>query len=142
MFNGFEIHNIEEKGRLAIPVKFRKTIEDSMVVTTRGYDGCLTVYTLNEWRSFEGKLSRLSMADSRARRIKRWFSSNAEVLKMDRQGRINLPQHLIEFAGIKKEVVITGVLDHLEVWSVENYEKQNLSGDPSEIEGLDGLEVL
>ncbi|OYD15468.1 division/cell wall cluster transcriptional repressor MraZ [candidate division WOR-3 bacterium JGI_Cruoil_03_44_89] len=142
MFNGFERHNIEEKGRLAVPAKFRKDIEDSMVVITRGYDGCLTIYTLQEWRIFEERLSKLTMADPRARRTIRWFCGNAEVLKLDRQGRVNIPQHLLDFAGVKKEVVITGILNHLEVWSIENYERQNLSGDPSEIEGIEGMEVL
>lgn len=142
MFSGFEVHNIEEKGRIAIPAKFRKSIDDSTVVVTRGYDGCLAIYTLNEWRTFEDRLSRLSMADPRARRIRRWFAGNAEILKMDRQGRINLPQHLIEFAEIKKEVIITGVLDHLEIWSIENYNRQKLNSDPSEIEGIEGLEAL
>lgn len=142
MFNGFERHNIEEKGRLAVPAKFRKGIEDSIAVITRGYDSCLAIYTLQEWRHFEESLSKLTMVNPKARRIIRWFSGNAEVLKLDKQGRINIPQHLLDFAGIKKEVVITGILNHLEVWSVENYERQNLSGDPSEIEGIEGMEVL
>jgi MraZ protein len=142
MFNGFERHNIEEKGRLAIPAKFRRGIEDDMVVITRGYDGCLAIYTLQEWRHCEERMSRITMADPRARRTIRWFSGSAEVLKLDRQGRINIPQHLLDFAGVKKEVVVTGILNHLEVWSVDAYEKQNLSGDPSEIEGIEGMEVL
>lgn len=128
---------MEQKGRLVISAKFRKDIEDGMVVITRGYEGCLAIYPVDEWRSFEKKLLKLSVTDSRARRIIRWFTNNAEVLKLDSQGRINIPQHLLEFAGVGKDVVIAGALNHLEIWSLENYQKQNLDSDPSEIEGME-----
>ncbi|MCD5383571.1 division/cell wall cluster transcriptional repressor MraZ, partial [candidate division WOR-3 bacterium] len=88
---------------------------------------------------FEKKLLKLSVTDRRARRIIRWFTNNAEALKLDSQGRINIPDYLLEFAGIRKQVVIAGALNHLEVWSVENYERQNLDSDPSHIEGMEAI---
>ncbi len=139
MFKGFEKHTVEEKGRLVVSAKFRKGIKDGVVVVTRGYEGCLAIYPLEEWHSFEKKLLKLSVTDRRARRIIRWFTNNAEALKLDSQGRINIPDYLLEFAGIRKQVVIAGALNHLEVWSVENYERQNLDSDPSHIEGMEAI---
>jgi MraZ protein len=144
MFNGTYRNRIEEKGRVAIPFRFRNLLSpkaDGTLVITRGYDGCLSLYPLDKWREFEEKLSKLPTADKRARILTRWFSSNAERVKIDRQGRIKIPQYLLDFAGLNKEAVITGALNRVEIWNPESYAKQNMEADPSEMENIEGLDI-
>lgn len=111
-------HNIDEKGRLIIPSKFRDEIGNSFVVT-RGLDGCLFVYSLIEWERIIKKLKKLPFTKKDARTFTRFFLSAATVCEFDRQGRINLVNSLIEYAGLKKECAIIGVNDRLEIWSLD-----------------------
>ena len=113
-------HNIDEKGRLIIPAKFREEIGNSFVVT-RGLDGCLFVYNLTEWERIVTKLKRLPFTKKDARTFNRFFLSAASLLEFDKQGRINLVNSLIEYANLKKECVIIGVNDRLEIWDSEKY---------------------
>ena len=113
-------HNIDEKGRLIIPSKFRDEIGSSFVVT-RGLDGCLFVYSLVEWEKIVSKLKKLPFTKKDARTFTRFFLSSATVCEFDRQGRINLVNSLISYAGIKKECVIIGVNDRLEIWALDKF---------------------
>ena len=113
-------HNIDEKGRLIIPSKFREEIGNSFVVT-RGLDGCLFVYSLVEWEKIVNKLKKLPFTKKDARTFMRFFLASATVCEFDKQGRINLVSSLIEYAGIKKECAIIGVNDRLEIWSLDKY---------------------
>lgn len=113
-------HNIDEKGRLIIPSKFREEIGNSFVVT-RGLDGCLFVYSLVEWEKIVAKLKRLPFTKKDARTFMRFFLASATVCEFDKQGRINLVNSLIEYAGLKKECLIIGVNDRLEIWSLDKY---------------------
>ena len=123
-------HNIDEKGRLIIPSKFREEIGNSFVVT-KGLDGCLFVYSLGEWEKIVDKLKKLPFTKKDARTFARFFLASATVCEFDRQGRINLDNSLILYAGLEKECAIIGVNDRLEIWSLdklnylmeENYEK-------------------
>lgn len=123
-------HNIDEKGRLIIPAKFREEIGNSFVVT-KGLDGCLFVYSLVEWEKIVNKLKKLPFTKKDARTFSRFFLASATVCEFDRQGRINLMNSLTLYAGLKKECAIIGVNDRLEIWSLEklnnlmaeNYEK-------------------
>ena len=123
-------HNIDEKGRLIIPSKFRDEIGNSFVVT-KGLDGCLFVYSLVEWERIVNKLKKLPFTKKDARTFTRFFLAGATVCEFDRQGRINLDNSLILYAGLEKECAIIGVNDRLEIWSLdklnnlmeENYEK-------------------
>ena len=113
-------HNVDEKGRLIIPSKFRDDIGSSFVVT-RGLDGCLFVYSLVEWEKIVSKLKKLPFTKKDARTFTRFFLSSATVCEFDRQGRINLVNSLISYAGIKKECVIIGVNDRLEIWALDKF---------------------
>jgi len=113
-------HNIDEKGRLIIPSKFRDEIGNSFVVT-RGLDGCLFVYSLVEWGKIVAKLKGLPFTKKDARIFTRFFLSAATVCEFDKQGRINLVNSLIEYAGLKKECVIIGVNDRLEIWALDKF---------------------
>lgn len=113
-------HNIDEKGRLIIPSKFREDIGNSFVVT-KGLDGCLFVYSLVEWEKIVAKLKKLPFTKKDARTFMRFFLASATVCEFDKQGRINLVNSLIEYAGLKKECLIIGVNDRLEIWSLDKY---------------------
>ena len=142
MYNGKYRYSLEEKGRLFIPVKFRRGLSpdaEGSFVVTRGLDGCLGVYPFDGWREVEKKLEEYSQWDARARGLVRWFSANAEVVKLDSQGRIKIPQHLLEFAGLEKEVIIIGVLNRIEIWNPEAYEKEESKWDPTKLRSLGGL---
>ena len=114
-------HNIDEKGRLIIPSKFREEIGNSFVVT-RGLDGCLFVYSLVEWEKIVNRLKRLPFTKKDARTFSRFFLSSATVCEFDKQGRINLVNSLIEYAGLKKECAVIGVNDRLEIWALDKFE--------------------
>ena len=113
-------HNIDEKGRLIIPSKFREDIGNSFVVT-RGLDGCLFVYSLVEWEKIVKKLRTLPFTKKDARTFTRFFLASVTVCEFDKQGRINLMNSLIEYAGLKKECAIIGVNDRLEIWALDKY---------------------
>ena len=113
-------HNIDEKGRLIIPSKFREEIGNSFVVT-RGLDGCLFVYSLVEWEKIVAKLKKLPFTKKDARTFMRFFLSAATVCEFDKQGRINLVNSLIEYAGLKKECAVIGVNDRLEIWALDKF---------------------
>ena len=113
-------HNIDEKGRLIIPSKFREEIGDSFIVT-RVLDGCLFVYSANEWEKIVSKLKRLPFTKKDARIFTRFFLSGATVCEFDKQGRINLVNSLIEYAELKKECLIIGVNDRLEIWALDKF---------------------
>ena len=113
-------HNIDEKGRLIIPAKFREEIGNSFVVT-KGLDGCLFVYSLVEWEKMVNKLKKLPFTKKDARTFSRFFLASATVCEFDRQGRINLMNSLTLYAGLKKECVIIGVNDRLEIWDLEKF---------------------
>ena len=113
-------HNIDEKGRLIIPSKFRDEIGNSFVVT-KGLDGCLFVYSLVEWEKIVSKLKTLPFTKKDARTFTRFFLASATMQEFDKQGRINLVNSLTLYAGIKKECVIIGVNDRLEIWALDKY---------------------
>ncbi|WP_396134548.1 division/cell wall cluster transcriptional repressor MraZ [Facklamia sp. 7083-14-GEN3] len=111
-------HNIDTKGRLIMPAKFRPELGSSFIVT-RGLDGCLFGYPMNSWETIEEKLKQLPLAKKDARKFTRFFYSAATEVEIDKQGRINLPKNLIEFAKIDKECRVIGVSDRIEIWSSE-----------------------
>ena len=114
-------HNLDEKGRLIIPSKLREELGDSIVIT-RGLEDSLFIYSMDEWSNIVSKLKSLPFTKKDARNFTRMFLSGATAIEFDKQGRINLPLSLIEYASLKKECVIIGTLDRLEIWSKENWE--------------------
>ena len=109
-------HTIDEKNRLTLPAKFRQRFGDGAVLT-RGMDGCLYAYTREDWeRLVDDRLRSLDTLSREARLVHRFFFSGAAEADLDRQGRVMLPAALIETANLKREVVVAGVFDHLEIW--------------------------
>jgi MraZ protein len=115
MFIGEYSHSIDTKGRLAVPAKFRVSLESGAVVT-RGLDNCLFVYTREEWELLAQKLSALPISQANTRAFARLMLAGAMDVELDSQGRIILPDYLRKFADLKKKVVITGLYSRLEIW--------------------------
>ena len=124
MFMGEYNHTIDAKGRLIIPSKFREILVYKFVVT-KGLDCCLSIYPLEEWEAFEMKLRTLPLNDKNARKFSRFFVAGATMCELDKQGRILLPATLREFAGLDKDVVLTGNLNTIEVWSKAKWNENN-----------------
>jgi len=122
MFIGEYQHNLDEKGRLAIPVKFRGDLAKGAVVT-RGLDNSLFLYTREEWEKLAAKIAELPLSQANARAFARLMLSGAMDLKIDKQGRVVLPEYLRKYAGIKKKVVIAGVFNRLEIWDEERWNR-------------------
>ena len=116
MFMGEYHHNVDTKGRLIVPAKFREDLGE-MFVLTRGLDQCLFGYPLNEWKIIEEKLKGLPMTKKDARAFTRFFFSGATECEIDKQGRINISSPLLNYAKLEKECVILGVSNRIEIWS-------------------------
>ena len=128
MFMGEYSHTIDTKGRLIIPSKFREELGETFVVT-KGLDGCLFVFSDEEWRAFEIKLKSLPLTNKNARQFARFFVAGATPCELVKQGRILLPATLREFAGLEKDVVLTGMLNRIEIWSKEKWNENNSLDD-------------
>ncbi|OGH66409.1 MAG: cell division/cell wall cluster transcriptional repressor MraZ [Candidatus Magasanikbacteria bacterium RIFCSPHIGHO2_02_FULL_41_13] len=118
MFIGEYSHNLDDKGRVAIPKKFNPELLSGAVVT-RGLDQCLFLYTRSEWNKLAEKLANLPFAQANSRAFSRLMLAGAMDLEMDKQGRIVIPEYLRQFAGIKKNVVIAGLYNRLEIWDAQ-----------------------
>jgi len=113
-------HNIDEKGRVSVPAKFRDDLGASFIVT-KGLDNCLFIYSKTEWNTFETKLKDLPLTNPNARNFIRFFFSGATECELDKQGRINIPQNLREYAGLNKDLSIIGVSTRVEIWDREKW---------------------
>ena len=122
MFMGEFHHNIDEKGRLIIPSKFRNELGSKFIVT-RGIEECLFVYSLDEWNKMVEELKTLPFTRKDARTFTRMFLSGATECELDNNGRINIPSPLTNYASLEKECVVIGVNERLEIWSNEKYEE-------------------
>lgn len=120
MFLGEYTHSIDQKKRLAIPVKFR-TEAGNVVVITRGLDSCLFVFPVKEWEKLVKTLRSLPLGQGDARGFSRLMFSGAMEVSVDRLGRILVPDYLKEYAELEKQVVVTGVSDRMEVWDVDKW---------------------
>jgi MraZ protein len=125
MFYGEYVHSIDRKGRIILPAKFREVSKANFIekfFVTRGLDKCLFMFSEEEWRLQEGKFKAISFTKQEARTFNRLYFSGAIEIVPDRQGRILLPQYLKDFAEIKKDVVIVGVSNRVEIWSKEKWQ--------------------
>jgi len=125
-------HTVDTKGRLIIPSKFREDLGDEFVIT-KGLDGCLFVFPNHEWQTFEEKLKSLPLTNKSARQFARFFVAGATPCELDKQGRILLPGTLREFAGLEKDVVLTGMLSRIEIWSKSKWNENNSCDDMDDI---------
>jgi MraZ protein len=122
MFIGEYKHNLDDKGRLAIPAKFRVALKKGAVVT-KGLDNCLFLYSKEQFDIIAKKFAALPISQARARAFSRHMLAGAMDLEFDTQGRITLPEYLRNFSGLKKNVIVTGLYNHLEIWNEAAWNK-------------------
>ncbi|MET3698086.1 division/cell wall cluster transcriptional repressor MraZ [Bacillus oleivorans] len=122
MFMGEYHHNIDQKGRIIIPARFREDLGEAFVLT-RGLDQCLFGYPEQEWKAMEDKMKGLPLTKKDARAFTRFFFSGASECEIDKQGRINIPQTLLQYAKLEKECVVVGVSSRIEIWSKPVWEE-------------------
>jgi len=130
MFMGEYHHNIDTKGRLIVPAKMREGLGE-MFIITRGLDQCLFGYPLSEWAIIEEKLKALPLTKKDARAFTRFFFSGATESEIDKQGRINIPSTLLQYAKLEKECVILGVSNRIEIWSKAIWEEYFVQSEES-----------
>ncbi len=126
MFIGEYQHALDPKNRIIVPAKLRDGLGNKFVIT-KGLDGCLYAYPLEEWEILENKLKTLPLTNKDARAFVRFFFSGACEIELDKQGRGLIPQNLKEYAGIEKDIVSIGVLSRVEIWSKEKWNNYNES---------------
>jgi MraZ protein len=125
MFYGEFAHSIDRKGRIILPAKFRDAAKAHFIekfFVTRGLDKCLFMLSEEEWRSQESKLKSISFTKQQSRTFNRLFFSGAVEVVFDSQGRMLIPQNLKDYAEIKRDVVIVGVANRIEIWAKEKWE--------------------
>ena len=134
MFIGEYQYSVDAKGRVAIPAKFRVTLNKGAVVT-RGLDNCLFIYSKPEWTLLAEKLSSLPIGQANSRAFARLMLGGAMDVKIDSQGRIMLPDYLKNYASIGKKAVIAGLYNRLEIWDADKWEdyKKRTEKDSNDI---------
>lgn len=121
MFMGEYHHNIDEKGRIVMPSKFREVLRDQFVIA-RGLEKCLYVYSKEDWNNLVRKLNTLPFTKKDARTFIRSFFSGATECEFDRQGRTCVTSPLVNYAGLTKECVIIGANDRIEIWDKDSWD--------------------
>ena len=124
-FMGTYYNNVDPKGRVSIPVKYREALGERFYVT-KGFDRCIDIYTAAGWESFAKKLHKLSVTKRKMRDYVRFIFGNATDVELDKQGRILLPAVLRETLGISKEVVVMGVGNKIEIWDRGTWDEHQL----------------
>lgn len=132
-------HSLDAKGRLIMPAKLREDIGEKFIIT-KGLDGCLFAFSLEEWKNFEQKLRSLPISNKDARAFSRFFFAGAIDCEIDKQGRFLISSNLREFAELTKEVVIIGMDSRLEIWSKDKW--QNTDNEISADEIAEKMEML
>ncbi len=122
MFIGEYKHTVDDKGRMAIPAKFRKYLAKGAVVT-RGLDYSLFLFSKEEWDKLATKLADLPLGKANTRAFSRLMLAGAMDVKLDKQGRIILPEYLRGYAGLGKSVVVAGLYNRLEIWNSDVWDK-------------------
>nr|WP_167941031.1 division/cell wall cluster transcriptional repressor MraZ [Desulfobaculum xiamenense] len=125
MFRGHFYRSLDPKGRLMLSPEFRTAAadmgsEESLMLTN--FDGCVVGYPLPEWERIEDSFNRINMLDSRLRNFQRFFISGAMEVKLDKQGRVLVPPHLRQYAGLERDVVVAGVGRKIEIWNQNTFE--------------------
>ena len=142
MLIGEYTHTIDQKKRLAIPSRFRKALGGGVVVT-KGLDNkCLFLYPVKEWKVLADKLSKLPIAQAGTLALARLMLAGAMDVHIDRLGRILIPDYLKKYAGLKKNIIITGLYDRLEIWDEEKWEAYKRSTDITKGDSAEQLEKL
>lgn len=132
-------HSLDAKGRLIMPAKLREDIGDKFIIT-KGLDGCLFAFSMEEWKNFETKLRSLPISNKDARAFSRFFFAGAIDCEIDKQGRFLISSNLREFASLTKEVIIVGMDSRIEIWNKEKW--QHCDEDISADEIAEKMEML
>lgn len=122
MFIGEYNHNLDTKGRMAVPAKFRNKLKKGAVVT-KGIDNCLFLYPKEKWEEIAQKFADLPISQSKARAFARHMLAGAVEVEFDNQGRVTIPEYLRNFAGLKKKAIVAGLYDRLEIWDEATWNK-------------------
>ncbi len=117
-------HTLDAKGRVSMPAKLRRDMGEAFVVT-KGLDGCLFAFSLEEWSNFENKLKALPLSDRNARNFVRFFLAGATECEIDKQGRFLIPANLRTAASLEKETIIIGVGTRIEIWDKSTWLKKD-----------------
>lgn len=141
MFIGEFQHNLDAKGRMAIPAKFRQKISGGAIIT-RGLDHCLFVFTNPEWEIMAQKLESLPLVKSDSRAFSRLMLAGAAEVDLDKQGRILIPDYLREYAGLDKKVTVTGVNKRFEVWDADSWKQYKAKTESASDEIAEKLSEL
>ncbi len=128
MFIGEYQHSIDDKGRLAIPAKFRAQLKSGAVIT-RGLDSCLFLYTKDEWANLASKLINLPISQAKSRAFARLMLAGAHEVEIDSQGRINVPDHLIVYAKLSKKAVVAGLYNRIEIWDAGKWSRYKVQAE-------------
>jgi MraZ protein len=142
VFTGEYRHSVDDKGRVAVPAKFRAQIEEGAVVS-RWLDACLAIHTRTGWEQLAAKVAGLPITDAGSRLFQRYVFAGAFEADLDRQGRVVVPAYLREWAGLGSEAVIVGSRDHAEIWSPARWDdyRRALEDPDSLAKALDGLGI-
>ncbi len=129
VFVGEYQHTLDGKGRVVLPARFRKALEEGGCVLTKGLDECVSVWSTEDWEKEANRMMRLSREDRRSRQFSRSFFSGAVPQDLDGQGRVTVPQNLRTFAALEKDVVIVGVADRIEIWDIDRWQQVSAEAD-------------
>lgn len=140
MLMGEYQNSIDAKGRVIVPAKFRDELGYKCVLT-KGLDCCLYIYPMSQWDKLQASLAELPLTKIDARRFVRYFYGSAVECEVDKQGRINIPSNLREYAQIDKELVTIGVLERVEIWSKQVYESSENGGNLDPAEFAEQMEI-
>ena len=141
MFIGEYNHSLDDKGRVAIPTKFRAALKTGAVVT-KGLDNCLFLYTKKEWSKIAQRLAALPFNKANDRALARHFLAGAMDVEFDGQGRIVLPEYLRNFAGLSKKIIIAGLYNRLEIWNEATWLSYKKTTDKSSNVIAEALEAV
>jgi MraZ protein len=130
MLIGQYSHTLDDKKRLMMPAKIRRSLGEEIVIT-KGLDNCLFVYPLSEWQKLADKLSKLPISQGNARSFARLILAGASETEIDSLGRILIPDYLRDYAHLNKEIVIVGVYNRLEVWDKSSWEEYRKKSEDS-----------
>jgi MraZ protein len=128
-FTGEFRHTIDAKGRLIVPSRLRDELTGDTVVLTKYLNGCIAMWSADGWKELEGNLLQLGKSNPNARSVVRMIAASAHPDELDRQGRITIPLYLREWGGVVRDAVVTGALDHGEIWAPEKWEQETAAGD-------------
>ena len=142
MFTGEYRHSVDDKGRLAVPSRFRAQLDAGLVVS-RWLDSCLAIHTKTGWDALADKVATLPITDENARRFSRFIFAGATEMTLDGQGRVLIPGYLREMAGLTSEAVVVGSRDHAEIWAPATWEtyRRQLEDPAALAEAIEGLGI-